>query len=87
MALPAKRKEATDNSEIWTNRDVHVNEPWHWQSIFRRKYIDSKTLFEVVWKSGDSHFWAGVMAIKNVFFRHGTFSIKNGARIRYRKDI
>jgi hypothetical protein len=39
-----------------------------WQTILRRKYIGSKTLSQVVWKPGDSHFWAGLMATKNVFF-------------------
>jgi hypothetical protein len=57
-----------------------------WQTILRRKYIGSKTLSQVVWKPGDSHFWAGLMATKNVFFRHGTFSIKNGAQIRFWED-
>ena len=48
--------------------------------------MGSKTLSQVVWKPGDSHFWAGLMATKNVFFRHGTFSIKNGAQIWFWED-
>jgi hypothetical protein len=58
-----------------------------WQTILRRKYIGSKTLSQVVWKPGDSHFWAGLMAAKKFFFRHGTFSIKNGAQIWFWEDI
>jgi hypothetical protein len=63
-----------------------LTEDGTWQTILRRKYIGSKTLSQVVWKPGDSHFWAGLMATKNVFFRHGTFSIRNGAQIRFWED-
>jgi hypothetical protein len=35
-----------------------------WQTLIKRKYIGSKALSEVLWKSEDSHFWAGLMATK-----------------------
>jgi hypothetical protein len=35
-----------------------------WQTLLQRKYIGSKTLSSVVWKPGDSHFLAGLMATK-----------------------
>jgi hypothetical protein len=49
------------------------------QTLLKRKYIGAKALSQVIWKSGDSHIWAGQMASKKFFFRHGTFSIKDGS--------
>jgi hypothetical protein len=49
-----------------------------WQTLLKRKYIGMKALSQVLWKPGDSHFWAGLMAMKKFFFRYGTFSIKDG---------
>jgi hypothetical protein len=54
--------------------------------MLKRKYIGTKALSQVTWKPGDSHFWAGLMATKNHFFRHGTFSIKDGSEIRFWED-
>jgi hypothetical protein len=50
-----------------------------WQSILKRKYIGPKALSQVLWKPGDSHFWAGLMAINKFFFGLGSFSIKDGS--------
>jgi hypothetical protein len=50
-----------------------------WQTILKRKYIGQKALSQVLWKPGDSHFWAELMATKKFFFGLGTFSIKNGS--------
>jgi hypothetical protein len=50
-----------------------------WQTLLRRKYIGSKAMSHILWKPGDSHFWAGLMASKKIFFRHGTFSINDGS--------
>ena len=41
---------------------------------------------QVVWKPGDSHFWAGLMASKNHFFRFGKFIIKDGSQIIFWED-
>jgi hypothetical protein len=57
-----------------------------WQNILKRKYVGSKALSQVVWKPGDSHFWAGIMAKKKDFFRHGSFSIRDGKQIRFWED-
>jgi hypothetical protein len=57
-----------------------------WQQLLRKKYVGSKTLSRVFWKPGDSHFWAGIMATKKQFFPFGSFSIRNGAEIRFWKD-
>src|SRR5438105_4158864 len=57
-----------------------------WQTLLRRKYIGSKALSQVCWKPGDSHFWAGLMAMKKLFFRFGSFNIKDGTEIRFWED-
>jgi hypothetical protein len=44
-----------------------------WQTILKQKYVGSKALSQVSWKQGDSHFWAGLMATKQKFFRFGQF--------------
>jgi hypothetical protein len=63
-----------------------LTEDGTWQTILKRKYIGSKPLSHVIWKSGDSHFWAGLMATKNQFFHLGKFSIKDGSEIRFWED-
>jgi hypothetical protein len=35
-----------------------------WQTIVRRKYIGEKAFSQILWKPGDSHFWAGQMEKK-----------------------
>src|SRR4051812_39469694 len=39
-----------------------------WQTMLWRKYVGSKAVSQVVWKAGDSHFWAGLMATKKLYF-------------------
>jgi intein-encoded DNA endonuclease-like protein len=36
-----------------------------WQSLLRNKYLRTKTLTQVSSKPTDSHFWRGLMHIKN----------------------
>jgi hypothetical protein len=57
-----------------------------WQQILRNKYLGTKPLVQVQWKSGDSHFWAGLMKVKNEFLKFGTFTIKDGSQIRFWED-
>jgi hypothetical protein len=57
-----------------------------WQEILCNKYLGTKPLVQVQWKSGDSHFWAGLMKVKNVFLKFGTFTIKDGSQIRFWED-
>jgi hypothetical protein len=40
----------------------------------------------VIWKPGDSHFWAGIVATKKYFFLHCSFSIRDGSDIRFWED-
>jgi hypothetical protein len=54
-----------------------------WQTLLRRKYVGSKAISQVIWKPGDSHFWAGIMATKKHFFPYGSFTIGDGSEIRF----
>jgi hypothetical protein len=57
-----------------------------WQRLLRRKYVGSNAISHIIWKSGDSHFWAGIMTIKKHFFQYEYFSIKDGSEIRFWED-
>ena len=50
-----------------------------WQQMLHNKYLGTKPLVQVQWKSGDSHFWAGLMKAKRDFLSFGTFLIKDGS--------
>jgi hypothetical protein len=39
-----------------------------WQTLLRRKYIGLKAMSQILWKPGDSHFWASLMASKKFSF-------------------
>jgi len=47
-----------------------------WQQILRNKYLGTKPLVQVQWKSGDSHFWASLMNAKNRFSKIRNFHYK-----------
>jgi hypothetical protein len=57
-----------------------------WQTLVKRKYMDKKALSQILWKSRDSHFWAGLIATHNFFFKYCTFFIKDGSQIRFWED-
>jgi hypothetical protein len=60
-----------------------INEEGLWQTILQNKYLSSQTIGKVDRKSGDSHFWAGVMKYKETFLRHGSFHLNNRKQIRF----
>jgi hypothetical protein len=57
-----------------------------WQTLLKRNYMGTKALSQVIWKPGDSHFCASLMATKNFFFCYGTFSINYGSQICFWED-
>jgi hypothetical protein len=63
-----------------------LTEEGTWQTILKRKYIGPKALSKVLWRPGDSYFWAGLMAAKKYFFGLGSFSIRDGSEIRFWED-
>jgi hypothetical protein len=47
-----------------------------WQSLLRNKYLRTKTLTQVSSKSNDSHFWRGLMRIKDEVLSNGFSLLK-----------
>jgi hypothetical protein len=58
-----------------------------WQQLIHNKYLNSKLISQAFWKPSDSHFWPGLMKVKQDFLHFGSFTIKNGSQIRFREDI
>jgi len=57
-----------------------------WQSLLRNKYLSSKSLTQVAAKPNDSHFWRGLMHIKDEVLANGSFDIKDGTNTRFWDD-
>ena len=57
-----------------------------WQQLLRNKYLRDKSLTQAVRKPGDSHFWAGLMNVKDKFLKWGYFKVGNGQATRFWKD-
>jgi hypothetical protein len=63
-----------------------INEEGTWQSILRNKYLRNKTITQVEHMPGDSHFWAGLLGVKDIFLRLGSFKIGDGTQVCFRED-
>ena len=63
-----------------------INEEGMWQELLKRKYLRSQTITQVGHKTGDSHFWTGLMKVKDMFLSLGTFQINSGTQIRFWED-
>ena len=62
------------------------NERGMWQTVLQNKYLSNSTLGQCSKKSGDSHFWQGLMEIKPLFLSCCRFEIGNGERTRFWED-
>ena len=62
------------------------NEDGLWQQILRAKYLKKDTLCQVVKKSGDSHFWQGLMEIKHLFWSYCRIDLGNGEKTSLWED-
>ena len=60
----------------WLYRLITIDGTW--QQILRNRYLGTKPLVQVQWRSRDSHFLASLMKVKREFLKFGTFHIKNG---------
>ncbi|WVZ81596.1 hypothetical protein U9M48_028951 [Paspalum notatum var. saurae] len=60
-----------------------ANEDGIWQNLLRNKYLKSKPLGAGIKGPGVSHFWAGLMDVKQVFLSLGSFSIGDGTQVRF----
>ena len=58
-----------------------------WQQLLRNKYLKRYPLSKVRHRPGDSHFWSGLMKVKDTFLNLGMFILKNGEQIRFSQDI
>ncbi|WVZ61663.1 hypothetical protein U9M48_011501 [Paspalum notatum var. saurae] len=63
-----------------------ANEDGIWQSLIHNKYLKSKPLGSGIKKPGVSHFWAGIMEVKQDFLSLGSFNIGDGTQVRFWED-
>jgi hypothetical protein len=42
------------------------NEDGMWQKVLKRKYVKDKCLSQIKKRPGDSHFWSGLMEVKEL---------------------
>jgi hypothetical protein len=63
-----------------------LNEKGMWQSLLRRKYLANRTLSQAQRRATDSHFWSGLMKLKDTFISKGTFVIHDGSQVRFWED-
>ena len=64
-----------------------LNEEGRWQQLLKNKYLGHKSLTQISRRPDDSHFWSGLMNIKDQFLRWGHFQVRNGHATRFWKDI
>jgi hypothetical protein len=57
---------------IW--QDLLKREYMKDKALGQRKYMKDKALGQVYRKQDDSHFWVGLMKVKDLFLGYGTFS-------------
>jgi len=55
------------------------NEDGLWQSLLKNKYLTNKTIGGCTSRLSDSHFWKGLMKVKDQFLSLGSFKVNNGA--------
>jgi len=63
------------------------NEDGLWQELLRNKYMRDKPLALLEKKPRDSHFWKGLMGVKNQFLNLGRFKLVSGDQLRFWEDI
>jgi hypothetical protein len=64
-----------------------LNEEGVWQQLLINKYFSMKSLTQTQGRPGDSHFWAGLMKVKDDFLKWGHFLIQDGSKTRFWKDV
>jgi hypothetical protein len=60
-----------------------INEEGVRQSLLRRKYMRDSTIAQVQRKPVDSHFWSGLMKVKDSFLNIGHFQLGNTHNVRF----
>jgi hypothetical protein len=64
-----------------------LNEDGLWQQVLKKKYMKGKALSQAAKKKEDSHFWAGLMEVKDLVLQRGRFRVRDGSRIRFWEDL
>jgi hypothetical protein len=64
-----------------------LNEDGMWQQVLKKKYLKGRTLSHVAKKKGDSHFWAGLMEVKDLVLQRGRFRVQDGSHTRFWEDL
>lgn len=58
-----------------------------WQTLLRNKYLKNQTIGRVERKPEDSHFWSGLMKVKEKFLSLTSFKMNNGKHIHFWEDV
>ena len=64
-----------------------LNKDGVWQTLLRRKYLSARTLTQVKHRPGDSHFWSGLLKVKDDLLAGGSFKVQNGKGTRFWEDV
>jgi hypothetical protein len=64
-----------------------LNEDGVWQPMIRKKYLKGKTLSQVEKWKGNSHFWSGLMEVKNLVLERGRFQVQDGSQTSFWEDL
>jgi hypothetical protein len=63
-----------------------INSDGTWQQLLKNKYLGDKSITQVGRKSGHSHFWSGLINIKDQFLCLGSFTLQDEKQIRFWED-
>jgi hypothetical protein len=63
-----------------------INEEGVWKNLLKRKYLYNQSITQVNKKQGDSHFWSGLMNVKDTFLDMGSSIVNNGKQIMFWED-
>jgi hypothetical protein len=55
--------------------------------MLKKKYLKGRTLSQVQKKNGDSHFWSGLMEVKDLVLQRGRFRVQDGTQTRFWEDL
>jgi hypothetical protein len=58
-----------------------------WQTIVHRKYVKNKPIISVKKKPSDSHFWKGILSVRDKYYNYCKKSIGNGKSSSFWKNI
>jgi hypothetical protein len=58
-----------------------------WQKLFTNKYLRGQTLSQVQAKPTYSHFWKGIMGVKEEFFKRAPLIVGDGSTTRFWEDV